>query len=86
VSAQGPGSGWVQVNADGFGNSQNGAILALADFHEQLYASTANYNAGAQLWRTGSPWTAVMTDGFGSANNTGIDHLLEFKGNLYAGT
>ncbi len=34
VSAQGPGSGWMQVNADGFGDWRNQAILALAPFVE----------------------------------------------------
>jgi hypothetical protein len=86
VSAQGPGSGWVQVNPDGFGNNHNSAILSLAAFNGQLYAGTLNENTGAQIWRTGSPWTAVMTDGFGNPNTTGIDHLIEFKGHLYAST
>jgi hypothetical protein len=86
VSAQEPGSGWVQVNPNGFGDSHNTAALALAPFNAQLYAGTLNFSTGAQLWRTGSPWTAVVTDGFGSASNVGIDHLIEFKGNLYAST
>jgi hypothetical protein len=86
VSAQEPGSGWVQVNPDGFGNYHNSAILSLAVFNGQLYAGTLNDSTGGQIWRTGNAWTAVMTDGFANPNTTGIDHLIEFKGHLYAGT
>jgi hypothetical protein len=86
VSAQGPGTGWMQVNADGFGDWRNKAILALAPFKGQLYAGTHNSYAGAQLWRSGSSWERVVSNGFGDPDNQGIDHLIEFKGNLYAGT
>jgi hypothetical protein len=86
VSAQGPSSGWMRVNADGFGDWRNQAILALAPFKGQLYAGTHNSYAGAQLWRRGSSWERVASNGFGDPDNQGIDHLIEFKGNLYAGT
>lgn len=87
VKAQGTVN-WIQVNPDGFDNSQNIGVLSLAPFGGQLYAGTYNIDQGAQLWRTsnGSNWTPMMSGGFGSVSNAGIDDLLEFNGQLYAST
>ena len=76
---------WRQVNINGFGDVNNGGVLALEEFNGQLYAGTLNFDTGAQLWRTGSLWTAVFTNGFGTSNNAGVDDLIEFSGYLYAG-
>ena len=43
---------WVQVNADGFGDANNGGAPAMAVFANRLYAGTANYAHGSGVWRT----------------------------------
>ncbi len=78
--------GWEQVNINGFGNRRNDGVLSLAFFGDILYAGTANWDTGGEVWRTGSSWSQVNSDGFGDSDNEGIDHLIEFNGYLYAGT
>lgn len=81
--------GWIQSNADGFGDPENILVAALASFAGSLYAGTYNSSTGAQLWRQDGRghWEPVITDGFGDADaNAGINHLLEFQGRLYAST
>jgi len=79
---------WTQVNADGFGDVNNGAISELAVFGNHLYAGTSNYTTGRELWRSsdGVVWIQVNTDGFGDAGNSAIGSLGVFDGYLYAGT
>jgi hypothetical protein len=83
--------GWKQVNNDGFGNPANSAILSLEIFNGQLYATSANWISGAQVWelQTDGSWTPVSEPGFGSAYgniNSAIPDMTVFNGNLYAGT
>jgi hypothetical protein len=86
IDAQTVPPNWAQVNPNGFGDTMNVGVYALASFNGQLYAGTANDN-GAQLWRrTGISWSPVMTNGFGSPGTFSIDVLYPFNGQLYAGT
>jgi sugar lactone lactonase YvrE len=81
--------GWAQTNINGFGDSSNYYVLALAPFGGQFYAGTFNpssLSSGAQLWRSGSSWTLATTNGLGDSTNVGINDLMEFNGQLYAGT
>jgi 6-phosphogluconolactonase (cycloisomerase 2 family) len=90
-----PYSDWTQVNASGFGDSNNTDSRAVV-FDGCLYVATHNTSVGTQVWRTagvGNPpftapitdWTQVNSDGFGDPNNT-FSFLVEFDNNLYAAT
>jgi hypothetical protein len=81
---------WKQVNTDGFGNPNN-EFLALEVFNGHLYATSGNWNIGAQVWRleTNGSWVAVSEPGFGSSygiKNPAIPDTTVFNGNIYAGT
>ncbi len=60
------GVDWEQVAVDGFGNSQNIGINALAAFSNTLYAVTTNPTTGPELWRSatgaGGDWQRIATD------------------------
>jgi len=80
---------WVQVNTSGFGDPANGAVTNLELFQGQLYASTANWQEGAQVWRSqdGIHWQKMIDKGFGRGiPNAVIIDLEPFNGWLYAGT
>lgn len=82
---------WAQINPDGFGNPSTIGVTALEVFHDQLYAGTANWEEGGQIWRTsnGISWTPVSELGFTSTltnTNPVIADLIEFDGQLYAST
>ena len=87
-----PGApGWVQRNINGFGNPADEVVKALEVYNGQLYAGTANYSDGGQVWRTsdGSTWTDVSIPDVsipGVSTNPVVYDLIEFKGQFYAGT
>jgi hypothetical protein len=88
-SSTGNVASWTQVNADGFGEgSHNGGVTSFVVFHDALYASTTNCDAGGQVWRTtnGTTWEKLVTSGFGDAMNCTVDNLVIFGGSLYATT
>ncbi|MCB9418674.1 MAG: hypothetical protein H6667_02640 [Ardenticatenaceae bacterium] len=82
---------WMQVNVDGFGDSQNQQIPSLAVFNGYLYAGTWNavwedgnvIAATAQIWRTkdGSNWEMVN-----ETEANGAAALIQYKGYLYSGS
>jgi hypothetical protein len=75
-----PFTDWTQVNADGFGDADNGGGN-LGVYNNFLYVVTdkdedVGAKGGCEVWRTaavGGPpftdWTQVNTDGFGDENN-----------------
>ncbi|KAA3665064.1 MAG: hypothetical protein DWQ04_02495 [Chloroflexi bacterium] len=84
---------WTQVSEPGFSTThaqKNSAIIDLALFNNQLYASTgwADPIQTGQLWRSsnGTSWSAVSTDGFGNSNNVALTGFGQYKGYLYLGT
>ena len=81
-----PGA-WVQVNADGFGDPNNGRIIADAAtvYNGALYVATLNQVTGTQVWRTtdGVTWESVESGGFGDPR-TFAAQLIAFNGYLYA--
>jgi streptogramin lyase len=82
---------WQQVNINGFGKRWNVDILALEVFNKQLYASAANWDQGAQIWRTanGDDWVPVSVPGFASEYgnaNPAMPDMIVFNDKLYAGT
>lgn len=79
---------WQQINANGFGDPQTSGVISLEVFRGRLYAGTANWNTGGQVWRWNRnvQWQPVSEPGFGSgADNAAIIDLAVFRGNLYAG-
>jgi hypothetical protein len=82
---------WMQVNTNWFGNPDNEGIFGLEVFNDHLYATSGNWQIGAQVWRleTNGTWVAVSEPGFGSSygnQNPSIPDMTVFNGNLYAGT
>jgi hypothetical protein len=70
----------------GFGDPYS-SVSSLENFNGQLYAGTANWEVGGQVWRTsnGINWSAASEPGFdGDPQNATITDLIEFKGLLYA--
>lgn len=87
------GTIWERVSESGFGNDENLAVVAMADYKGRLYAMTRNDEEGAEVWRTsGTSWEQVLfpdgeTNGiYGNIliNNLFAD-MIVFKDNLYFG-
>ena len=83
--------GWTQVSQLGFSatyTNTNAAIIDMAVFNNQLYASTGWSGQTGQLWRSsnGSNWSAISTDGLGNSNNTALAAFGEYNSYLYLGT
>lgn len=88
-----PYTDWTQVNASGFGDSDNRHAASMAVFNGYLYVGTDNEDTGAEIWRTagvGGPpytdWTQVNISGFGSPDNIGAMSMAVSDGQLYVGT
>ena len=82
-------SKWEQVNKPGFGNKENGGIVALCEFNDSIYALTRNDATGFELWRTkGRNWEQVEIPGFTDGvfhdrmNNVWAD-MIVFNDKLY---
>lgn len=82
------GGPWVQVAPDGFGDPASEGVTKFLVFQDVLYAAVANYETGAELWRSadGVSWEQVNSDGFGDAANGRIWDLALFNGQLVAAT
>jgi DNA-binding beta-propeller fold protein YncE len=82
------GLGWTNIVTNGFGNANNGGVMAMQVFSGYLYAGTWNSTAGGEAWRTndGTTWTQINASGFNGPTNTVVLSLAEFNGYLYAGT
>jgi hypothetical protein len=86
-------SQWEQVSTSGFGDAENTAIVAMAEYGGRLYALVRNDEEGVEVWRTsGTGWEQVafrhgVTNGvYGNRMiNTHMGALIVFKGKLYAG-
>jgi hypothetical protein len=87
-SSSGASGSWTRSASNGFGDSNNSAILTMKVFDGALYAATKNDATGGEVLRSndGQQWTQVNTNGFGSVNNTAVVSLEVFAGKLYAGT
>ncbi|MBZ0108078.1 MAG: FG-GAP-like repeat-containing protein [Candidatus Scalindua rubra] len=79
------GTDWIQVNQDGFGDSNNNSISGRVIFQGYIYIATDNDITGIEVWRTsdGTNWGQVNPDGFGDSNNV-EGELIVFNGYLYA--
>jgi hypothetical protein len=85
------GPKWIQVNPDGFGDSNN-TTASLVIFENALYAGTSNSETGAEVWRyDGEGWTRVDggtppgNGGFGDSYNEAIGLGAVFNDRLYVG-
>lgn len=77
---------WLQVNSDGFGDSQNGQIPSLAVFNGYLYAGTQNYThhpESSEIWRTSNGTTWEKVD---DRLTSGSAALIVFQDYLYSGS
>jgi hypothetical protein len=86
---------WVPSAVDGFGNPNNSAAWAMADFQHflgtwqnNLYVGVQNFLEGGQVWAyDGSqPWWQANSNGFGDPNNRAVTALATFADALWAGT
>jgi len=80
------GKKWVQVNSDGFGDSDNETADTMAVFNNSLYVGTEN-SGGAEVWQyNGVVWVQVNADGFGNQGNYIADSMAVYNCHLYAGS
>ncbi len=82
------GSTWTSLMTDGFGDSNNDAILPIFHFKDYFYSLVFNSVTGVEVWRSvdAVTWARANSDGFGA---TGTDFPSPFpaaaKGTLYVG-
>ena len=88
------GSTWEKAIEPGFGNTNNYAIVAMAEYKGTLYAMTRNEIQGAEIWRSidGKSWEQVL---FPNGVKNGIygnpwlsclwGSMIVFKDKLYCG-
>ena len=64
------------------------AITTLTVVDDILYAGTANFNTGAEVWMTknGENWTAASRNGLGNPDNTVIKSAVAYSEALFVGT
>jgi hypothetical protein len=83
------GVNWTPAAQPGFGvvgDTRPPAVLDLAVFNSNIYASTGRGNA-AQIWRSsnGTTWSPMVAAGFGDPNNHDITALAVYDNKIYAG-
>jgi len=83
------GTTWSNVEAGGFGDSDNDAMTTFGIFGGSLYAGTLNWEDGLEIWRSSTlnngEWSRVVTGGQGDRDCLGVTGFVEFKGLFYAG-
>lgn len=82
------GTTWEKANETGFGATNldaNRAVVDLAVFNSQLYASTGWRGLPGQIWRSsnGLTWEKVEDNGFDDPGNEGINIFGVFNNQLY---
>jgi len=78
-----PFADWTKVGGDGLGSPINNTrINSMAIYDGDLYAGTANFDRGCQVWKStdGINWTRVGTQGFGDSNNTVASWMISYNG------
>lgn len=81
------GTNWIQVNIDGFGDTNNTSAQGITTYNDNLYVGTWNITTGGEIWQyDGNTWSQINVDGFGKITNRGITSLEVYDGSLYAGT
>jgi hypothetical protein len=84
--AYGP-EGFRLSNGDGFGNPDNTMAYAFEVFEGSMYACTANFTAGAELWcLDDTTWSRVAAGGFGNPDNVMAFPMGTAGGKLVVGT
>ena len=83
------GVNWTAIGQPGFGvvgDTKPPAILDLAVFNGNIYASTGRGNA-AQIWRSsnGTTFAPMVAAGFADPNNHDITALAIYDNKIYAG-
>jgi hypothetical protein len=86
--------GWIQVvggafgGGAGFGNPDNITVAAMGEFGGRLFAGTANYNGGCEVFFTtdGSNWIPGNDPGFGLSTGYAVTGFAAHNDELYATT
>ena len=92
-----PGQVWATDGAtfwpvmqDGFGDPANRGVMALASYRGWLYAGTANYATGYEIWKLAGPRgegpTRVIGDGGPDPRNEIAGTMAVFNDRLYVGS
>ncbi len=92
-----PGQLWATDGAtiwpvveDGFGNPQNRGVMALASYGGWLYAGTANYATGYEVWKLAGPHgegpARVIDAGGPDPRNEIAGTMTVFQDRLYIGS
>lgn len=82
------GSNWTSIMTNGFGDTNDDAIVSFFHFKDHFYALVYNFATGVEAWRSTdtTTWTRANSDGFGI---TGTDFPSPFpaaaQGTLYVG-
>jgi hypothetical protein len=76
------------VCSDGFGNSENKGVFALASFNGWLYAGTINPGQGFEVWKLEGPAehaerVQVVAGGGPSRSNQAVTQMVVFQDRLY---
>jgi hypothetical protein len=91
-SGTGNPNDWTEVVSGGFDDPDDNDVIRLVGVNDDyLYAATANWTSGEEVWRTkdGTDWEQVNTDGFGDSNNYDpfwSNASVVYDGSLYLGT
>jgi len=77
-----------QVNADGFGNSNNNGVVYMEVHEGRLYAATWNRVDGCLVYMSndGESWETVIEPGFGDTDNQAVIRMRSVGEYLYVGT
>src|SRR5690606_23694510 len=84
------GAAFWPVVENGFGDPANRGVMALASFNGWLYAGTANYATGYEVWKLAGPNgegpRRVVAAGGPDARNEIAGTMTVFNGRLYVGS
>lgn len=84
------GAAFWPVMQDGFGDPANRGVMALASFNGWLYAGTANYATGYEVWKLAGPRDEaprrVVQYGGPDPRNDIAGTMTVFNGHLYVGS
>ena len=81
-----PFTDWIEVEDDGWGDSNNDKALSMAVYGSKLYVGSYNTSTGCEVWEYDGIWAPANTDGFGDVRNQRASSMAVYGSNLYVGT
>ena len=81
-----PFTDWVEVEDDGWGDSNNDKALSMAVYDSKLFVGSYNTSTGCEVWEYDGSWAQANTNGFGDAGNQRASSMAVYDSNLYVGT